>query len=646
MAINCAVNYSSWTEVKKLITCAQCGKLLEEPHSLICCHTFCKLCIKKRDFKKCPSCPGNKLIPFKVVCFENLYLTRLATIFRNWEFTLKGTCLLCKTQSVMCTNCFVFGCITCNRRKTCTDESTSHKFNSVNFDGTPESLLGLTLFHFCTVHSDTVITNYCCICHEEKCQKCITMCTDCNHNSDTIQCIKEKLVNNLTALMQDGEVQQMLQREMSDLEQHKDLLHEQYKKQYALTEQSYNHKIYSLCQEKQVVLSKIMALWSIINRAIENYKTEIYDLQKLTNNFYTHLTILTNKSSDKEIIAYYTKERKRYGIDTRIESLKKAIYTIQREIANFLSQQQILQKYREQQQLTVKNDSFLSMNLSATLHSKAGINFKQEYQLLKHDEKLFKIDQLQVKIFVGDSEAHSMFALPLPSSKVVQATRQQLLVVSKCAQCLSQLQLFSKALGHKYPERNLQKIIKSLNDYLLGSNKELLSVTADAITVIKTAITYLHTKKILLYCVKLNENLDKLAGFIKKSTDYYSELEVFYFEQQAFHINHDQSAMAKSSVVYTSMLLDIMIDCRTYITNTKHICEKLFSIQKTIEIVCKECRSHANLNNEEPIANSKFKKLIASNGFQLQIVLHYSSWVALNEICKNTEELIACWNIH
>ena len=52
-----------------------------------------------------------------------------------------------------------------------------------------------------------------------------------NHNSDTIQCIKEKLVNNLTTLMQDGEIQQMLQLHISDLEQHKILLHEQYKKQ-------------------------------------------------------------------------------------------------------------------------------------------------------------------------------------------------------------------------------------------------------------------------------------------------------------------------------------------------------------------------------------------------------------------------------
>ena len=96
---------SSWPEVKKLTTCAICENIFEKPHTLFCCHTFCELCIKPK--KKCPSCPedfaGNKLFTFKAVCFENLYLSRLAAIFKNKEDILKGTHSNCKTDSyVLC----------------------------------------------------------------------------------------------------------------------------------------------------------------------------------------------------------------------------------------------------------------------------------------------------------------------------------------------------------------------------------------------------------------------------------------------------------------------------------------------------------------------------------------------------------------
>ena len=185
----------------------------------------------------------------------------------------------------------------------------------------------------------------------------------------------------------------------------------------------------------------------------------------------------------------------------------------------------------------------------------------------------------------------------------------------------------------------------------------MLAITADAITGIKTAITHLQTKDVLSYCKGLKENLAKLQIFIQKSNEYYSiqksnsELEVFYLDQQKHHINHDHTAVGKSGVVYISMLLDIMMDCRIYISNTTQICEKLFSIQKTIEILCKE--GHEKKSSQDAhtkkagqvTSSESLKKLIASNGFQLQIVLHYSTWVALNEICKSTAELITCWGL-
>ena len=59
-----------------------------------------------------------------------------------------------------------------------------------------------------------------------------------------------------------------------------------------------------------------------------------------------------------------------------------------------------------------------------------------------------KIDQLQVNIFGDDSEPHSVFTLPLTSSKVVATDYKTATVSSKqVIQCLSQLQLFSRTLG-------------------------------------------------------------------------------------------------------------------------------------------------------------------------------------------------------
>ena len=616
----------------------------ERPHTLVCCHSFCELCIKHSGIKECPSClrrfTGNKLIPFKALCFENLYLPRLTKVYVSKEHIAKGTCKKCKINSTICTNCYVVGCKTCNKSQSCT-EKLPHNFCSVNLNETPEYLLQYTLKQICTTHYNNEVTNYCYMCHKKQCRKCLKVHE--NHKSDTIQTIKEKLLKYIVVLQQSSGIQQMLHQKISDLEHHKELLHKQYRKEYTLTDLSYDHKIHKLCQEKQIVLSRLMAFWSITNRAVENYKTEIQNLQELAKEFCAYFVLLIEKSSDKEIIKYFIKEKRQSITDKVVAILKEALHMIHRENVSFLQEKHILQKFKEQKE-TVRIKSFVCTDLSAIPHSRAGRAYKQEYQCLNYEDKLFKMDQIQVNIF---GEEHSMFTLPLTSSKLVHTTMQDLMVVSKCAHCLSQLQLFSRALGKKYPEFNQNKIVKSLNNYLLNSNEQLFSVTADAIIGIKTAIMHLQTKDVSLYCKELNKNLSKLDSFIKTSNDYYLKLEIFYFEQQKLHINCDETAVGKSIVIYTSMLLDIMMDCRMYITNTRQICEKLHNMQKLNDILCKEGRENESHEIYMGHANSNdnFKKLITSHGFQLQIVLHYSTWVALNEICKTTAELITSWNL-
>ena len=640
------MDYSSWEKVEKIITCAFCEKLFDKPYTLICCHTFCESCINK--MKKCPSCPnyltGNELIPFNArASFENLYLSRVTIIFKNRMDILKGTCSDCITNPSICSNCYFVGCGDCERNQLCVDKSTNNNFSPVDINNPPENLFQYILKQVCTTHPDSKVTKYCYKCHETECEKCLTIHSNHDSDSASVQSVKENLFKYLASLEQHSDIQQMLHQRITDLQEHKESLHKLYENKYTSTEQSYDREIHSLCQKKQIVLSRLMSFWSVIDRAVENYKTEIQDLQKVTNDFHTYFVLLIEKSSNKEIIAYFKKVKKQPVVEKVAQIIEKADRKIQGEKKWYLQEKQILEKFNEQKEVIIK-ESFVRTGLSAVPHSRAGTAFKQEYQCLNYKDKLFKINQIQVEIL---GEEHSMFTLPLAASKTVQSTKQQLMVVSKCAQCLNQLQLFSRALGGKYPELKQKEIAKSLKNYLLNSNKQLLSVTFDAITGIKKAISCLQIKNVSLYCEELKKNLNRLAAFTKKSDDYYTELEEFYCEQQKLHINHDQSAGGRSSALYISMLLDIMMDCRTYISNTRQICEKLFSIEKTIEILCKEGHEkescliylgHAN-------SNDSLKKLIASHGFQLQIVLHYSTWVALNEICKSTEELITCWNL-
>ena len=630
------MDLNSWAEVKRFTICDICKKSFEKPHTLICRHTFCELCINRRDIKKCPSCPDNrainKLIPFNVVCFENHYISRLTIVFRNKVDVLEGRCSVCKTDSYICSNCYFVGCRNqdCQRNQSCEDKLTNHNFFPVDLNNTPETLLQCTLEQVCTTHPDSEITKYCYTCHKNECRKCLA--NHKNPNCDTMQSIKEKLLKYLSALECHGNIQQTLYQKAADLEQRKEDLHKLYVKQYTLTEKEYDQKIHSLCQLKQVILSRLRALWSITDRAVESYKAEIQDLQKLANEFYVYFKFLIENSSHKETTAYFIKGRRQHVVENIVKVLEEAIVMIQRELGSYLKKSHIEQKFTEQKE-TVKRKSFVCKDLSAVAHSMTGNAFKEEYQHLNCEDKLFKLEQIQVNVL---GEEHSMFTMPLASSKVVHTTKHQIMEVSKCAQCLSQLHLFSRVLG-KNPDLNQKQIVLSLNNYLLNSNKELFSVTTDAINGIKTAIMHLQIKDYSLYCKELNKNLDRLDFFIKKSNDYYLELEVFYFGQQKLHINSDQTAVGKSSVIYVSMLLDILMDCRAYITNIRQICENLFSIQKPIEILCNE--GHKKESHEN------FKKLIASHGFQLQIVLHYSNWIALNEICKTTADLIASWNL-
>ena len=115
---------------------------------------------------------------------------------------------------------------------------------------TPDCILQVTLKQGCTIHCNSDITKYCYTCDKNHCEMCLIIHK--NHRSDTVQTIKEKLLKYLAIFKpHSGDIPQQLVQKISDLTQHRKLLHKQYQEVYALTEQTYNQKIRSLCQKNR-----------------------------------------------------------------------------------------------------------------------------------------------------------------------------------------------------------------------------------------------------------------------------------------------------------------------------------------------------------------------------------------------------------
>ena len=140
----------------------------------------------------------------------------------------------------MYSNCYFIGSKDCNESNvSLLQKNQSAKCTiSVKLIQPPVYLLQFTLKQVCTTHPNSVVNKYCYTCRKEQCEKCFTIHK--NHLGDTVQCIKEKLLKYLAALQHNSEIQQKLFQKITDLKQHRELLYEQYQKEFAFTEQSYN----------------------------------------------------------------------------------------------------------------------------------------------------------------------------------------------------------------------------------------------------------------------------------------------------------------------------------------------------------------------------------------------------------------------
>ena len=78
------------------------------------------------------------------------------------------------------------------------------------------------------------------------------------------------------------------------------------------------------------------------------------------------------------------------------------------------------------------------------------------------------------------------------------------------------------------------------------------------------------------------------------------------------------------------MLLDITIDCQTYISSVQQVVVNIHHSNTMIE----------KLSHNE---NGDHTDNVTNEGFQIEIVSYYSTCVALREVCSSAVELINNW---
>ena len=616
MDIISTLDCSSWANVKKVITCAYCKDLFKQPCTLICCHTFCCSCIE--SIQSCPTCQPNKFFSFKLLNFENHFLTRLTKVFINRRKCNQSSCTNCKQSTTICKRCFIIGCSKCNSRSPCIDNSKQHVSHRVDLNDTPDQLLHFFSATGCCEQYKTVEhTNYCYECKQMKCSECLKSCT--NHKI-------RKLKNHYKSL-QDLEVKRSITEQERIFVQRKEKLDTLFKEDFDKVEQWFKHAYNCLYHEKQSTIFSLKVFQISINKRIERFKSDLSFISQTANDFKKYFESLLEKSSDHERYMY---KENTLEITYREEALKIGIGKINNQFENNLDCEKVFQKFCTR---THTCEGITRCNVKCkkvdNLRSHLNTEQKYKYEVISYCQALNDHDKLETDQLVVKGNCYSMFSLPHPSSELVKCAKQPLTDISKCASCVSQLKLYNKSIAQQDLEIQLKDTGNTLyENVVLSSITKLHDISNNMIHNIERGIMHLHKGDVLIYFTEIQKNFVELEGF---AVDYQKLLNRFSDEMQSFQRKHiDQPA----NIIYSSILIHIIMDCQTYIT----------SVHQTVINICHTKTMIELLRNEDgEYIDDETTNCITDEGFQTEIVSYYSTCVALNEICKSSVELINNW---
>ena len=609
---------SSWANVRKTATCAYCKDLFTKPCTLICCHTFCYSCIK--SINECPTCKPNEFFSFKLLYFENHFIARLTKVVANQQ-KVNQSCTDCIQNTTICTRCYIIGCYKCNRQKLCIDKSRGHVSHPVDLNNSPEELLHLfSATEYCEQHETNKLTIYCYTCERMKCSECLLSCT--KHKTSRLPNHSKSIPKLIASL---DEVKEEITNQESKFVQHKAKLDDLFVEDFDKAAKWFEHAYNCLFHEKQNTVFRLKVFQSAVNEQIERFKSDLAFLTQSANNFQTYFTLLFEKSSDDERHSY---KENTLQIIYRVKKLEDAIKKITNQFENSLGHEKVFQKYFT---LTHACEGIAKCDTKCKKVDdlRSHLNTEQKYKLevisycQAHDDH----DKLATDQIVVHGNFYSMFSLPHALSELVICAKRPLASITKCASCVSQLKLYNKMVAMQNVKVELKKRGNEIYKKVIYSIQTLFDISKISITNIETAIKHLHKGDKSMYINEIQKKFTELESFAGSMNDFQKLLETFSSELQSFQTAHmDQLA----NVIYSNMLLDITIDCQTYISSVQQIVVNIRHSKAMIEKL---------LHNE----NGEHLGNIATKGFQVKMVSYYSTCVALHEVSSSLVELINNW---
>ena len=623
MDIISTLDCSSWTNVKKVVTCAYCKDLFKKPYTLICCHTFCCSCIE--SFKFCPTCQPNEFFSFKSLYFENYFFARLTKVYISRQQCNQSSCTDCKHNTTICKQCFIIGCDKCNSRSLCIDNSKQHVSHIVDLNNSPNQLLHLfTATGCCEKHETVKLINYCYDCERMKCSECLQSCK--KHKTSKLE--NHKFFPKLLASL--DKVKENINNQERIFVQHKEKLDGLFKEDFDKVEHWFKHAYNCLYHEKQNTVFSLEVFQSSINKKIERFKSDLGFLTQSANDFQTYFTLLFDKSSDHE--RYMYKEHT-LEITYRVKELESAIQKITNQFENNLDTRKVFQKYFTRTH-TCEGITRCDIKCKKVDNLRSHLNTKQKYkyEVISYCQALNDHDKLETDQLVVNGNCYSMYSLPHASSKLVKCAKEPLADISKCASCVSQLKLYNKTIAQQDLEIQLKDTGNTIYESIvLSSIKKLFDISNNLIHNIKRGIMHLHEGNVLMYFGEIQKNFVELGGFATITDDHQKSLKRFSSGLELFQTEHiDQPA----NIIYSNILIHIIMDCQTYITSVHQTVINICHTKTMIELLYNEDGEHID---------AEMTNHITDEGFQTEIVSHYSTCVALNELCKSLVELINNW---
>lgn len=619
--ISTSLDCSSWTKVKDIVTCGYCKQLFTEPYTLLCCHTFCNLCTK--TMKDCPTCKQRSKFSLK---FENHFLARLTKVFINHQ-NVDQSCITCKDHTEMCKRCYIIGCFKCNSQRLCGDQSRQHLSHPVNLNASPEELLELfTATGYCEQHTTSELTHYCHKCKAMKCSECLI---SCRHHKTRL----EKANKYFPQLMESfEEVKRSVTNNEHLFLQHKKELDELFEEDFIKVTQWFEHAYNCLYHEKQSTLLRLKMFHHSTNKSIERFHSELDSLMLSITNFQKYFELLFDKSLDHEKHFYNESSLK---TSYRVQELEHANEKITKQFQNKLDSKKVFQK-GVMQTRTCEGITrcYTKCKKVDNLRSHLNTEQKYKYEVISYHRELNKHDKLETDQVVVKGSCYSMYSLPHASSDLVKYAKQPLTDISKCASCVSQLKLYNKTI---IAQCDVEMELKDKGNVIyetviVYSIKTLHDISENLIHNIEKAILHAHEGNVSMYITVIKNNFTELENFATTIDGLQAWLGRLSSELQSFQTKHlDQPP----NIIYSNMLLDIILDCQTYITSIHQIVLNICHTKTKIILVHKE--------NSDETDDEMVDCIITNEGFQIEIISHYSTCVALNEICKALKELINNW---